>query len=500
MSQDMIGDKMNQDMVLIGIDLGTTGCKCVACASDGSVLGERYYEYDLIHTPEGWILQDAEQWWQLVCQAIEETVHAGGPEAARNIRGLSISSQGIAVVPVDRAGHVLDQAISWLDKRATDQVEQIRLAFGEQEIFRRTGKRISPAYTLPKLMWLKQNRPELYSRTDKFLLPLDFINQRLTGNPVTDYAMASGTMAFDIRSGTWDEAILQACGIDPGKLPPVAVAGSYVGTVRRDLAAALGLPEETRVFLGTQDQKCAALAAGITTTTATISLGTASAISTLNDRPQDDEQRRIPCFALGQGRWVLESAIGTACVSLKWLRKMITPDLDYAAMDLLAAAVAPGANGAFFYPHMEGAGSPFSQSDLRGSFHGLSLATERADLIRALLEGIAFQVHTNLAVQEEINGVAIKELRLFGGGSRSNLWCAIMADVTNRPVLQMQAELANFGAVLLADMGMGKRQADGQRFAALKEPVKVFRPDPARVRQYEVVYAQYRAIENKLLA
>lgn len=487
-------------MVLIGIDLGTTGCKCVACAGDGAVLGERYFEYDLIHTPEGWILQDAEQWWQLVCQAIAETVQAIGPVAARTIAGMSISSQGIAVVPVDRAGNVLDMAISWLDKRATGQTEQLRQTFGDQEIFRRTGKRISPAYTLPKLMWLKQHKPELYGRTDKFLLPLDFINQRLTGNPVTDFAMASGTMAFDIRNEVWDETILQTCGIDRSKLPPVAVAGSYVGLIRPDVALSLGLPETTRVFLGTQDQKSAALAAGISTETATISLGTASAISTLSGRPQADAKMRIPCFALGQERWILESVVGTACVSLKWLRKMIAPNLDYAAMDRLAGAVTPGANGVFFYPHMEGAGTPFLQSGQHGSFHGLSLATEQADLIRALLEGIAYQVQTNLAVQEEINGAAIKELRLFGGGSRSDLWCAIMADVTNRPVLQMQTELANFGAVLLAAEGLGQGQQDGNRFAAVREPVQVFRPDPAKVRQYTAAYAQYRALEDKLMA
>ncbi|MDW7658865.1 MAG: FGGY family carbohydrate kinase [Bacillota bacterium] len=486
-------------MVLIGIDLGTTGCKCVACAGVGSVLGERYFEYDLIHTPEGWILQDAEQWWQLVCQAIKETVHVIGPEAARDIQGMSISSQGIAVVPVDRAGNVLDRAISWLDKRATDQTEQIRQAFGDQEIFRRTGKRISPAYTLPKLMWLKQNKPAIYDETAKFLLPLDFINQRLTGHAVTDFAMASGTMAFDIRNGVWDGTILQTCGIDRNKLPPVAVAGSYVGMVRPDVAVSLGMPETTRVFLGTQDQKCAALAAGITTETATISLGTASAISTMSSHPQDDEKMRIPCFALGQERWILESVVGTACVSLKWLRKMITPNLDYAEMDQLAATVAPGANGVSFLPHMEGAGTPFWQSDQHGSFHGLSLATEQADLIRALLEGVAFQVQTNLSVQEEVNGIAIKELRLFGGGSHSALWCAIMADVTNRPVLQMQAELANFGAVLLADEGIGQGKTDGHRFTAIKDPVRVFRPDPNRVRQYQAAYSRYCAIEKKLM-
>lgn len=480
-------------MILIGIDLGTTGCKGMAFGADGTILSDLYYEYDLIHTEEGWILQDADQWWQLVQRLLKETAAALGPAAA-DIQGIGISSQGISVVPVDAEGNALDLSINWLDKRAVKQAEQLTELFGKKEIFTRTGKMIGPGYTLGKLMWYKQNRPELYARTVKFLLPLDFINMKLTGNILTDYAMASGTMTFNVNSGSWDEEILEGTGIDIAKMPPVAVAGSLVGSIKPDLAATLGLPETTKVYLGTQDQKSAALAAGVGSNIATVSLGTASAISTISDQPQNDTKMRIPFFALGNKRWVQESVIGTASVTLKWLREMIAADLSYAQMDDLAEEAAPGSGGVFFYPHMQGAGTPFGRRIRGGSFQGLSLATDKKDLIRALLEGIAFQMEYNLKVQEEVNQTPITQLRIFGGGSKSDLWCSIIADVTGRTVWQMQPELANFGAAMLADAG-GK----GQHFAQVRQPLRIYEPDKERAAKYKDIYKEYRRVEEKIM-
>lgn len=481
-------------MNMIGIDLGTTGCKSMIFNDQGEILAERYAEYELDHTSEGYIEQDAEIWWILVQQVIRECVSEAGANAARDVRGVSVSSQGISFVPVDESGHTLAPAISWLDNRSVEQTRQIRQFFSESEIFTRTGKRISPAYTLPKLMWLKQHKPSVYNKATRFLLPLDFITERLTGVVCTDYAMASGTMAFNIRTGLWDDLILQTCGIDRQKLPPVAVTGSRVGTLKPAVARSLGLPDSVAVFLGTQDQKCAALAAGIEPGVATISLGTASAITTMSHHPILDQAMRIPCFALGADRWVLESVIGTASVTLKWLRKTMMPDLNYSEMDELAEQAPIGSNGVQFYPHFEGAGSPFWRSDLRGSYQGLSLAASRNDIIRALLEGIAFQIKTNLLVQEDITGIPIHTIRIFGGGSKSDLWCAIIAAVSGIPVEQMEAEIANLGAGLLALQALTEGEARG--IEALTKPICVFEPDPLQHDRYQPFYTTYRQTEN----
>lgn len=438
-------------MCYIGVDLGTTGCKSMAFGGDGSIIYESYFEYPLIQAG-GFIEQDAEIWWTLVKRAIARS--AAGCEGRGQIRGIGVSSQGISFVPLDGNGRALYRAISWLDNRPAAQTERIRKEFGDRSVFLRTGKRISSCYTLPKLMWLREEQPDVYRDTWKFLMGLDYITYRLTGRALTDHSMASGTMAYDVTALAWDGELLAACGVDAGKLPGVRDAGSPAGALEPAVAEELGLPGGLPVTLGAQDQKCAALGAGIGPGVATVSLGTATAVSTLCDRPVFDGRMRVPCFALGGGRWVLESVAGTTGASLKWLRDTLLEGMGYTDLTACAAQSAPGSGGVCFYPHMEGAGSPYWDSSARGGLQGLSLSTSRADIARAVLEGVAYQIAVNLGIHEEITGTAVREIRLFGGGAKSALWRRIIADVTGREIaVPYTSETANLGAAMLAGLG-----------------------------------------------
>jgi xylulokinase len=495
---------MSDKTAVITVDLGTTGCKSMVFDAAGTILAEHYAEYELICTPEGLIEQDAAIWRTLVGTSVRAAAQQAAGSGAR-IRALALSSQGISFVPVGADGQILGRAISWLDSRATAETAKLREMLPEKVWFQRTGKRLNPLYTLPKLLWLRQEQPERYRQAAWFLMPLDFITWQLTGHACTDLAMASGTMAFNIQNGTWDQMLLDACGLDAGKLPPVAVAGSLVGPILPEVARNLGLADDVQVFLGSQDQKCAAWGAGITDGLATVSLGTACAVSVLCDRPVLDAEMRVPCFALGNGRWMLEAVAGTAGASLKWLRRTLFPDLDYTGLTELAADSEPGARGVSFLPHLEGAGSPFWQPDQRGSLLGIGLATGRADLVRALLEGIACQIRTNLAVLETISGSPIRALTVFGGGSRSRLWCSLIADITGRPVHRLQtAEIANVGAARLALAGLaGESPAAGWPGGSLDLVAGRVRdtlePDPARQLVYDRIYRRYRDLETRLL-
>lgn len=498
-------------MVYIGIDLGTTGCKSMVFDEQGSILSQSYDEYDIIKAGDNVIEQDADIWWSLVQKSVAESVARSGRPAV-DFKALSISSQGISFVPVDAAGKTLSHAISWLDSRPVSQTDEIRRLYTAEEIYRITGKRISPVYTLPKLMWVRDNWPEVYRQTDKFLMPLDYITYKLTGRALTDYSMASGTMAFNIETGCWDQGIIAACGLDGRKLPEVAVAGSLVGPLDAAVAAELGLTPDVLVILGAQDQKCAALGAGIGRGVATVSLGTASAISTLSSRPVFDREMRIPCFALGENRWILESVIGTACISLKWLKDTLMADLDYAGLDSLAAQSSPGAQGVFFYPHLEGAGTPYWRSDIRGFLYGLSLSTARRDIVRALLEGVAYQIKANIMLQEAITAEPIQEIRIFGGGSNSSLWCSLIADITGKTVSQLYtSEIANLGAALLARQGLvagvqdqdSANEPDSRISPATDADRRIktrFQPDPANSWTYQTAYERYMDIQAKMMA
>ena len=289
-------------MLLLGLDLGTTGCKSNLFNMDGAIVSESYIEYPLINTLEGYIEQDANIWWILIKKVIHETITKASVNA-KDIKALGISTQGISFVPVDIEGNTLYNAISWLDTRSIEETEFIRTTFGDSWIYNKTGKRISAAYTITKMMWLRKNLPDIYDKSYKLLMPLDYLMFKFTGKAVTDHSIASGTMAYDIHKKNWDTEILAACDIDIEKLPEIKNSGYKAGFIKPEIALETGLSCETEIILGAQDQKCAALGAGIDKGICTVSLGTATAITSLFDAPVLDKHMRIPCFTLDESHW-----------------------------------------------------------------------------------------------------------------------------------------------------------------------------------------------------
>ncbi len=477
---------------LLSVDLGTTGCKAAVCSAAGQVLGTSYLEYPLINLAPGWVEQDADLWWSLAQQAVRQAL-AHTPGDCR-IHGLSISSQGISFVPIDRAGRVLRRAINWLDTRAEAEAALIRERIGDRDLFQLTGKRPAAFYLLPKLLWLRRHEPDLCRATDRFLLAHDFLLHRLCGAAVTDYSLAGGTLLLDLHALTWSERLLTTFAVDPGQLPDLAWAGTVAGALAPAVARSLGLAAGTPVVVGGQDQKCAALGAGIRPGRVTVSLGTAAAISCLVDRPVLDEGQRIPVYPfVAPGYWVLEGVIGTAGAALKWAREALYPGKTYAELDQLAAGSPPGANGVRFYPHLAGAASPVWQAAARGAFTGLSLATGPADIVRSVLEGIAFQIRANLAAMATL--APVEELVLFGGGARSALWAQIIAEATSLRVgVAEMVDVANWGACLLAGVGVGlcpDRLAAGSGATC--------EPSPAAIARYDGIYQEYIAGEKSLI-
>jgi xylulokinase len=484
---------------LIGIDLGTTGCKAAVYDERGETWGESYLEYGLITLSPVMIEQDPHAWWSLTCQAIQEALADANIDRS-GVKGISVSSQGISFVLLDQQGQPLGNAINWLDGRALDECSQILQRYSAQDLFTITGKRAAPFYVLPKLLWLRKHQPQVWKQARALLMGHDYLVYRLCGEKATDHSMAGGTLLYDLHTCTWNEQLLQSFEIPAEILPAIHWSGTAVGTLRPEVAELLGLPQTTVVAVGGQDQKCAALGAGIDDQTATVSLGTACAISQVMDRPLTDPGMRIPTFSFVQrGRWVLEGVIGTGAGSLRWYRDTLGGKLPYKQLDDEAAAVPAGAEGVRFYPHLAGAGSPHWHSSSRGAFQGLSLATTRGHLTRAVLEGVAFQIRENLAVSQELAGT-VKSLIVFGGGAKSALWREIIADVTNRPLAWTPTvETASLGASILAGLASGvfASFADG-RSATLKILVQR-EPDPEMARQYAGYFAEYQKAEAGLL-
>jgi len=485
--------------MLLGIDLGTTGCKAAVYSVTGELLGENYLECPLVKPSPGVVEQDAALWWDLTREAIRQALCAANVDG-HTVRALSVSSQGISFVPVDESGRPLSNAISWLDTRAMAEVGTILNRYSEADLFALTGKRASPVYLLPKLLWLRCHRPEIYNRASKFLMAHDYLLCQLTGRFVTDPSMAGGTLIYDIRGLEWNRGLLAAFQIPEERLPEVRWAGTSLGQIRPEVARELGLSEAVMVVVGGQDQKCAALGAGIRPGAATVSLGTATAITCVTDHPVLDPQRCIPVFPfVRREKWALEGVVGTSGAALKWLLQTFFPGQSYRKLDELAAGSPPGSNGVRFYPHLMGATSPHWRADVWGAFLGLTLAVGSGDMVRSLLEGVAFQIRTNLQVIEGM-GISVEELILFGGGSRSPLWPQIISDVTGKSVVvPPTVDMATWGACILAGHGVGALTDGDRELLTARGGRSHFYPQPEAVKRYEEVYHQYIKQEEKLM-
>ncbi len=438
----------------IAIDLGTTGCRSMVFDESFRLLGSQYEEYGLIALQADWYEQDANLWWELSVSTMIAAMEKAKIDK-KDVRSISISSQGISIVPVDENLTPLRTALSWMDSRAQDETEMLRSVWGDTAAFTLTGKHLLACYSLPKILWIKNNQPEIWAKTHKMLMPLDFLTAKLTGAVVTDPSMASGTLLYDIKGGVWHKETLDRFGIPQDMLAEIRPAGTSAGTLLPEAAARLGLPADCVVALGAQDQRCAALGAGLAPGTLTVSLGTAAAVCKLWD----------VCDTVGNtvvgwspyvfpGTFVTEGVVGTAGAALRWLRDLMYPGIGYDVIDKEAAEARARGTDVIFHPYLSGDSFPRYNVPAVGCFYGLSLASVRGDCANAVMEGVAFQIAEILGNMDPAGEV--KKLILFGGGAKSKLWQQIFADATGMEIIvPKMAEAAGVGAAMLAGVGSG---------------------------------------------
>ncbi len=474
--------------VYLAIDLGTTGCRSILFDDRLNQLAASYEEYGLITPCEKWVEQDAELWWELTLRTAKNAISISGIDR-EEIKGISVSSQGITVVPVDRNIKPLCNALSWLDVRASDEVLQIEKDFGKDKIFNLTGKKILPDYTLPKLLWLKKHEPEIFNGAWKFLMPMDFLVARFTGNCVTDHSMASGTLMYDLKKLCWSREMLDFYGIDEKKLPNLAFGGEAVGTVLPEIADELGIGRDCIVGVGAQDQKCAAYGVGLGEGIMTISLGTAAAITKLWNAAKTEIRDVGWCGYVEANTFVTEGVIGTAGTCLRYIRDLMFENEDYVTIDREAEEARERGSSLIFLPYMAGASEENDILSEDGCFYGVNLATKRGDFALAVMEGVAFRIRSILETMEAYGN--IHTLILLGGGAKSKLWSQIIADVTGlRLNVPTVIEAAGAGAARLA------AKAAGEELPPLDRAGRYTPSEYAEA--YGKKYGKYRNIEKKL--
>lgn len=478
---------------LLALDVGTSGCRAEVFTLDGRSLGRCYREYGVATPVPGAAEQDPQQWWQAVAACANQT-RADRSDTRAVAVGLSV--QGHTWVPVDAAGRALRPALTWLDARAATQARRLLEERGAGFWGSLAGKLPGPWHLLSQWLWLRETEPEVARRAARCMFCHDWLVERLTGEAVTDPTHAATSLLYDIQRWEWS-GLAAEYGLPEGALSPVAPAGSVAGRVTdTDVASALGAEVGAVVAVGAQDQKCAALAAGLDETTATVSMGTAIAIEAPVSEPRfDPELGAIPCFPwLEHGRWVLEAPMTSGGGAFRWLRDLLaeTEATSFSRLIAEAERVPPGAEGVRFLPYLAGSGAPYWQSEATAAFTGMTLRTGRGHLTRALLEGVACDIRANVDCMRQL-GCAMERLRLFGGGARSDLWPQIIAAICGVPTDGCaEAEAATRGAAMLAARAVG---ADPRVFALDTRPVTV--PE-GWTEAYEAVLTDYAALRGRL--
>ncbi len=446
-------------MSLIGLDIGTTGCKAIAFASDGTILGRAAREYPVLTPQADWAEQDAETVWQLAWDALRQAVAASDdpPQA------MALSVQGEAIIPVDRAGRALRPAILGMDTRTGEENRWLAERFDAETLFSRTGMPLHTVNTLPKLLWLQRHDREVWKTAHQFLLYEDFFLRRLTGKAVISHCLASRTQMYDLLTGEWAEDILTECGIERERLAPLAPEGvAIVGSLRRELACDLGIEHELLLVSGGHDQACAALGSGVVQPgLAMVSTGTAEVVEVAMDSAVLNETLRRGNISVYRhvvpGLYLAMTLNHSGGLLLRWFRDTFcTAECekarsgDQAAYDLILADAPDKPTGIIVLPHFSGSGTPLLDTSSKGAILGLTFSADRPTIAKAILEGLTFELRLNIDLLKE-GGVEIKELRAVGGGARSALWLQLKADIC-RIALRVPevTEAACLGAALLA--------------------------------------------------
>ncbi len=470
----------------LAIDLGTTGCRSMVFDENLRLCGSQYEEYGLIAPKADWYEQDANLWWELSLKTMDGAM-AEAKIDRKAVRSISISSQGISIVPTDENFNPLRLSLNWMDVRAKEEAKEIMDALGERETYTRTGKYIRPSYSLSKFLWIKKHEPEIWAKTVKMLMPLDFLTAKLTGNAYTDPSMASGTLMYDIHNGVWHKPTLEYFGIPESMLPEIRPCGSSAGCVLPEVADKLGLSHDCLVALGAQDQRCAALGTGLADGVITVSLGTAAAICMLWNKCDTVGNTAVGWSPyVYPNTFVTEGVVGTAGAALRWLRDTVFPSESYKVIDKEAADARENNTEVIFLPYLSG--SPYIQfgGKASGTFHGLSLAATRGDFANAVMEGVAFQTAQILSLMKPEGGLS--RLVLFGGGAKSALWQQIFADATGLEiVVPEQAEAAGAGAAILAGVASGDFDLNNlpeNALASSTKPSTLYEQTQARYRKY----------------
>ena len=476
----------------IGIDLGTSAVKLLLMDELGSIQNVVSKDYPLEFPKPGWSQQAPEDWRKAVLEGIPELLEGFDGTA---VAGIGCGGQMHGLVILDKDDNVIRPAILWNDGRTADQVDYFNHVITKEKLSALTANIAFAGFTAPKILWIRENEPENFEKIAKIMLPKDYVNYILTGVHACDYSDASGMLLLDVEHKCWSGEMLEICGVSEAQMPALFESYDCIGTVKPEVARALGLGDGVKVAAGAGDNAAAAVGTGVVGEGGcNISLGTSGTVFISSPKFGVDSTNALHAFAHADGGWHLMGCMLSAASCNKWLLEDILRTDDYAAEQAPITEEKLGENHVFFLPYLMGERSPINDTNARGTFIGMTMDTTRADLVQAVLEGVAFAIRDSVEVARSL-GIQIHTSKICGGGARSALWKRILANVLNASLESPVSEQGpGMGGAMLAMVACGAYPSVQAVCDAFVKVASVVEPEPALVASYEKRYQQFREI------
>ena len=477
-------------MLFIGIDLGTSAVKLLLMDESGKIHKIVSKEYPLRFPHPGWSEQDPEDWISQTMEGMKELLSECDKS---QVKGISFGGQMHGLTALDETDQVIRPAILWNDGRTGKEVEYLNNVIGNEKLSKYTANIAFAGFTAPKILWMKANEPENYSRIRKIMLPKDYLAYRLSGVFSTDYSDASGTLLLDVEHKCWSKEMMDICGLREEQLPKLHESWEAVGTLKPKAASELGLSEDVKIIAGAGDNAAAAVGtATVGGGACNISLGTSGTLFISSRKFGVDENNALHLFAHADGNYHLMGCMLSAASCNKWWMDEILKTKDYAGEQAQIAGL--GENRVFYLPYLMGERSPHNDPDARAAFIGMSMDTTREDMTLAVLEGVAFGLRDSLEVARKI-GADPGRTKICGGGAKSALWRKIIANVMNMKVDIIESEEGpGYGAAILAAVGCGVFPSVEAAAESLVKVTATEEPDEELVKKYEEKYQKFRKL------
>ena len=488
--------------IVAGFDAGTHGVRCLLVDFDGKVIAEDRENYPCYYPNPGWVEQEPEDWWNALKNALKKALNKAKLDG-REISAISIAHQRCTIVPVNENGKPLMRAILWNDRRCVEQVNWAIKEIGENKIYNRTGYPPATAWSAYKAMWVRDNNPEIYKKAYKWLLTHDYLVYKLTGEMKTSSSSATMTGILDIAKLTeWARDVIDALGLEAETWPEIYEPGEILGQVSKSAAEELGIPEGIPVAAGSGDQPSGALGCAVVREdTMSVNLGTSVVIETVLTSLKLDQKRRYFLEYNPAGLYAPESTIMGGTRTIDWYIENFFEKKEgvFEILENAVKKIPPGNLGLTIIPYWSSALVPYWDPGARGVIYGFGFTHGKYHLYRAILEGIAFEVRKLIEFIKEATGNEYNRIVLHGGGSSSQVWCQIFADILNKPVSTlMNKEATAFGAAIIALKAAGAYKTVREAAEAAVKVKKTYEPIPENIKLYEDLYSIYKHFYDKI--